>query len=183
MTNKEGKQIVFRRIRGRIVPVEVKKALGGLATMAAGVGVAVGSAYGAGKLFRKGTQLGEKMMRFKATSVSMTGLGHSTAAGAKAAKILERGAIRAGKDSLKAIKASKSVLKYGRMAAAGIVGLGAFNLAKAVAPRLGANKEGEEAFVSYTTGFASSQAALHGFALGFDKRLLKKAVKLGKLIK
>lgn len=133
------RSIVFRRIRGRIVPIRVKNSealASGLGTAAAGVALAAVTGQAAGSLVRSAAHaenqarsIAKVYRNIKATARARGPLFELAAI--KRARPIGEEALKAAVQSKLLYKASSGIKKFGNALAVGAIGYGAYQALKA----------------------------------------------------
>ena len=174
--------VVFRRIRGRIVPIkrktvekqikafEQKRAAQGKALALAGVATAAASGFAAGRIFKAATKIGQKIdFTSKALDLAnKTGMANQTGMFAQFSGIALKRAAKQRKKMVTGFKASRALMGFGTIAGAGLVGEGL--------PRV--TSKGKESSISEdvaanAAGLAVAAATTRAFKAGATGRLLR----------
>jgi hypothetical protein len=183
MANNDG--VIFRRVRGRIIPIKtqkkIKETAKAAAMIGAGLGVAAIGAATSGRMLAK--SLAEAKKSISRTAIGKFAFGeggHTSVVGGRVAKAMVSSAARSARAVKKLNKYSKYALSTGRFGGSILVGAGAFKLAKEYSGSFGLDQPGEQAFVSYLTGFTAGEFVNRAFLKGFDKNLAMRVFRRGR---
>jgi hypothetical protein len=175
------RNIIFRRVRGRIIPIKTKKTIKetakGLAYIGAGIGVAAVGAGLGGRMFKKAVKIGGHVRENLKTVSFASTPGNTTKFGKRLSEILLKSSTRHTNKMKSTMKISKYALHAGRFGGSFLVGIGAYDLTRQHAKRFGINDRGEQAFSSYLAGFTAGELANRAFLAGYDKKLAAKIMR------
>lgn len=171
----KNKKYVFRRVRGRIIPIRIKEGAKGAGQVGAGVGVSLGGAYFAGKGLKKVVHYSEKAKSAVIGAALSFDPSHSTTFGRKISEMNIKRATKTLASAKRLAFASKAVLWGGRLIGAALIAAGTEKLVRAAT---GAdNKDRALRFGATLSGFAAGFGALSAFTAGYDKELAAKLIR------
>ena len=175
----QDRKVVFRRVRGRIIPIRVqesaKNIAKGVGIAALGAGVALGASFASGKGLRAMVRLGEKVQKSTRTARVAFDVSHAGGALGGLGKRVSDIAIQRGGKNLKKMnrvsKLSKATLFGGRLVGATLVGVGAEKVAEELVPGK------TDSLVGIAAGTAASTGSFMAFTAGYDKSLATELAK------
>lgn len=198
------KDVVFRRIKGRVVPIKVrdgevamrrpsasnrrtasqrKKDLKvGSGFLATGLGGSAALGYIGGRFFKKGAEAAKEVERFTSSAQLAFSFDHGPPDpfGKRVGNVLLKGGAKRAKAMRKYMALSK-----GSLALAGSSLLFAGMAGEGVTKLLQSQRESEitssEAIASGITGVVTSQAVTQGFKSGAGRKLIKKLLTKGRM--
>lgn len=180
MKNKPQKDIQFRRIRGRVVPIKVtkknKEIARGAGYVLAGLGLSAAASATGAILLGKAAKKGVELKKFHKTASWLSNTTHKTKMGSKVEKIMTKAGITRGLAAMKLSKLAKNIHRGGLVAGALIAAAGVNEL-------LRQNSQYEADVIKDAASHAGSGVALYASNLGFRKvarhtKLLKHINKL-----
>lgn len=185
---KQDQEIVFRRIRGKIVPIRKKKgtskrkqqALRGAALLGGAAALAGASGLAAGRIFRSAAKVGKQSIEMTKGAKRSFDVAHGGSdIGRKAQEILMRGSARRAKKTATRLAVSKTIFKLGAGAFVGATAIEGFSQLAESAK--GSKLTIPESIGTNVVGAGLAVASVQGFKSGAGRNLITKILSKGRL--
>lgn len=151
----------------------------GLVFVGAGIATALLANYGAGKLLKKGAEIGAKSVGMtKSAKLAFGASGHTTALGKKVGEILLKGSVKQAKTTGTALKFSQGLRWAGGIVSGVLLGEGIAEVARGQKKKQLTIKE---EVGTQLAGFAAASAGAYAFKKGASSPLIRKLLSRGKL--